>query len=218
MSRGIGWIAVAILLQGGAPGGGALLAQVDTEGSAPGVGCTSAETGARDYRLLATLKTSTMERELNEAANEGYRLEDVMGGETAFGGSEVLAVMCKLREAEGPGRWEYRLLATTKTSTMQEELQKAGEVGYEYRGQTVFDTAFSEKEVVVILERDRLMPRIPQYEYRLLATSKTSTMEKELREAGEAGYEFVGVTIGSTFFGGNEVVTILRRRVPDVAL
>lgn len=27
----------------------------------------------------------------------------------------------------------------------------------------------------------------PRYEYRLLATAKTSTMEKELNEAGEAG-------------------------------
>jgi hypothetical protein len=36
-------------------------------------------------------------------------------------------------------------------------------------------------------------------------------MEKELRKAGEAGFEFLGVTIGQTTIGGTEVVSILRR-------
>ena len=31
-----------------------------------------------------------------------------------------------------------------------------------------------------------------QYEYRLLATSKTSTMQKEMDEAGEDGFRFAG--------------------------
>jgi hypothetical protein len=64
--------------------------------------------------------------------------------------------------------------------------------------------------VVVILERDT-STEIIKYEYKLLATSKTSTMQKELSEAGEAGYEYVGVTVGQTAIGGDEVVVILRR-------
>ena len=36
-------------------------------------------------------------------------------------------------------------------------------------------------------------------------------MEKELREAGEAGFEFLDVVVGSTALGGKEVVSILRR-------
>ena len=44
--------------------------------------------------------------------------------------------------------------------------------------------------------------RIQRYEYKLLATSKTGTMQKELSEAGSAGFEFVGVTVGETAFGG----------------
>jgi hypothetical protein len=94
---------------------------------------------------------------------------------------------------------------------MQKELQEAADAGFEYKGQTVFPTTFGGKEVVVILERDP-EARTVRYEYKLLATSKTSTMQKELNEMGAGGFEFVGVTVGQTAFGGKEVVSILRRQ------
>ena len=49
-----------------------------------------------DYRVLATTKTSTLEKELNEAADAGFRFSFVMGGETAIGGSEGVAVLTKI--------------------------------------------------------------------------------------------------------------------------
>ena len=60
----------------------------------------------------------------------------------------------------------------------------------------------------MIVRRDLETP-VRRIEYKLLATSRTSTMQKELLEAGEAGFEFLGMTVGSTSFGGNEVVAIL---------
>lgn len=163
-----------------------------------------------EYRLLATNKTSTMEKEMNQAADAGFRFGGVMGGETAFGGSEVVVVMYKDPANEQRERFQYKLLATSKTSTMQKEMQEAGDGGYEYQGQTVFSSTFGGREVVVILERDREAEKLA-WEYKLLATSKTATMQKELIEAGEAGFAFVGVTVASTSLGGKEVVSILRR-------
>ena len=161
------------------------------------------------YKLLATSKTSTMEKEMNAAADGGFRFAGVMGGETAIGGSEVVVIMARAGEAAN-GRFKYKLLATTKTSTMQRELQTAGDAGFEYKGQTVFVSAFSGDEVVVILERDReATPAL--YEYQLLATTKTSTMAKELGEVGQAGFAFVGLTVSKTAMGGSEVVVITRR-------
>ncbi len=165
-----------------------------------------------EYRLLATSKTSTMQKEMDEAGEAGFRFAGVMGGDTAFGGSEVVVVLSKDRESQDPGDYQYKLLATSKTSTMQKELQEAGDEGFEYRGQTVFETKFSGEEVVIILERDRNKTS-PHYVYKLLATKKTSTMQKELSEAGDAGFEFVGLTVGETRFGGAELVTILRKRL-----
>ncbi len=49
-------------------------------------------------------------------------------------------------------------------------------------------------------------------EYRLLATNRTSTMEKEINREGQAGFEFLGVTVAQTSFGGREVVSILWRK------
>jgi hypothetical protein len=163
-----------------------------------------------DYKVLATNKTSTMQKEMQEAAEAGFQFGGVMGGETSFGGSEVVVVMQKT--AASKPRFDYRLLATSKTSTMQKEMQEAGDAGFEYRGQTVFKSTFGGKEVVTILERDR-EAKLPRYEYRLLATKKTSTMQKELLETGEQGFAFVGMTVADTAMGGSEVVSITRRKV-----
>lgn len=163
----------------------------------------------REFRLLATNKTSTMQKEMNEAADAGYHFEGTMGGETSFGGSEVVVIMSK-DSADSKKRYDYKLLATSKTSTMQKELQEAGNAGFEYKGQSVYSSTFGGKEVVVILERDA-EARTMKWEYKLLATKKTSTMQKELNEAGSEGFVFVGVTVGDTAVGGREVVSILRR-------
>lgn len=169
----------------------------------------AADDAVYDHRVLATNKTSTMEKEMNEAADEGYAFAGVMGGVTDFGGHELVIIMSK-----GPLPAEkaaYRLLATRKTSTMQEELLQAGQDGFEYCGQTVYSSAFGGAETVVILERKADSPPDRRIEYRLLATTKTSTMQKELSEAGEAGFKILGMSVGSTSFGGNEVVAILGR-------
>ena len=165
---------------------------------------------AIEYRVLATNKTSTMQKEMQEAAATGFRFGGTMGGTTAGGGNQVIVVMTRAKGAAP--RFEYRLLATSKTSTMQIELEQAAAAGFEYKGQTVFASMFGGQEVVVILEKDRDNPPKDKWQYRLLATSKTSTMERELSEAGAQGFEFVGVTVGSTAMGGSELVTITRRR------
>jgi len=150
-----------------------------------------------EFRLLATNKTSTMQKEMNEAADAGFHFEGTMGGETSFGGSEVVTIMSRNTATDTKKRYEYKLLATSRTSTMQRELQQAGDAGFEYKGQSVYSSTFGGKEVVVILERD-LEGRRMKWEYKLLATKKTSTMEKELNEAGREGFLFVGVTVADT--------------------
>ena len=82
-----------------------------------------------------------------------------------------------------------------------------------YVGQTVFESLFGGKEVVVILERNPAVAT-ERYQYRLLATTKTSTLERELRDAGEGAWEVVGMTLGETVIGGTELVAIARRRAP----
>lgn len=164
-----------------------------------------------DYRVLSTTKTSTMEKEMNEAADAGFTFSSAMGGETAVGGKEVVVVMAKDDKAAPSAKRLYKLLATSKTSTMQKEMQALGDEGFEYKGQTVFETGFSGREVVVIMERTATGDSA-KIQYRLLSTAKTSTMQKELREAGDAGFVLVGMTVGKTSFGGAELVSILKKK------
>ena len=160
-----------------------------------------------EYLVLATSRTSTMEREMNEAAEDGYRFKAVMGGDREAGDTELVAIMVR---DPSPGRRSYRVLATAQTSTMQAELEEAGAEGYDHRGQTVYPTIFGVQEVVVVLERDEEAPAV-RYDYELLATNRTSTMQRELSTAGRRGFEVVGLTVSETEFGGFELVVITRR-------
>ncbi len=90
----------------------------------------------------------------------------------------------------------------TRPARRSAQRTTAGGEGYPYRGQTVFESLFGGEEVVVIMERDDDVPLI-QYDFLLLATSQTSTLQTELAAAGQRGFELAGLTVGSTAFGGD---------------
>jgi len=163
---------------------------------------------AVEYRLLATSKTSTMERELNEAGALGFRFVAVMGGETA-GGDEVVVMV--QRGGDIQGRYRYRLLATNRTETLEKELNEAARDGFDYVGQSIFKSVFGGQEVVAIVEGGSAVRS--DFSYKLLATSQTSTMQRELAEAGRAGYQALGMTVGNTAFGGDEILVVVRRKI-----
>ena len=171
--------------------------------------CVSAPAFAQvDYRVLATAKTSTMEKEMNEAGAAGYKFVDVMGGETAIGGKEVVVLMQK--GGDVTGNFRYKLLATSRTGTMQKEMTAAALDGYDYVGQTVFESVFGGEEVVSIVERGAATES--DFVYKLIATSKTSTLQKELGELGRDGFQALGMTVGKTALGGSELVVIARKK------
>lgn len=162
-----------------------------------------------DYKVLATSKTSTMEKEMNDAGAMGYKFAAVMGGETAIGGAEVVVLMQKGGTIPA-GKFRYRLLATSKTSTMEKEMNQAAMDGYDYVGQTVFKSLFGGEEVVSIVERGASAES--EFLYKLIATSKTSTLQKEAVELGREGFQALGMTVGKTALGGNELVVIARKK------
>ena len=161
-----------------------------------------------DYRVLATSKTSTMKKEMNAAGADGYKFVAVMGGETAGGGSEVVVLMQKGGDVSG--KFRYQLLATNRTGTMQKEMSAAAADGYDYVGQTVFESAFGGEEVVSIVERGAQTES--DFIYKLIATSKTSTLQKEMAQVGRDGYQALGMTVGKTALGGSELVVIARKK------
>ncbi len=103
------------------------------------------------YLLLATTLTGTMQRGLDEAVAEGFRLLPATMKAGVFGtlmnsdAREVVMIMEK--SPNSSRRYQYMLLATFKTSTLQTEMAQAVENGYEVVGMV------SRDEHILILER-----------------------------------------------------------------
>ena len=83
------------------------------------------------YLLLATTRTSTMQKELDKAAAQGFIIR--AGSPTR--GTEMALFL--ERAAEPPDTYTYSLLATTRTSTMEKELNQAAQEGFRLLPQTM---------------------------------------------------------------------------------
>jgi len=93
---------------------------------------------------------------------------------------------------------------------LAEGINAGGRGGFLYTGQTIYDSAFAARSWLSFSNARAAEDR---YEYKLLATTRTSTTHKELNEAGRAGFVFCGMTVAETAFRRREVVSILRRQV-----
>ena len=97
----------------------------------------------------------------------------------------------------------YLVLATKKTSTMQQELNQAVSQGFRLHS----GVAAGESELVYALER--AFEPVPNVEYLVLATSRESTMERELNAAAAEGYV---LSPGSVVYADCELVLVMERR------
>ena len=86
------------------------------------------------------------------------------------------------RFVQGPqpdhGNIPERTARSNKVVLAWKELQEAADAGWHAVGQTVFESLIGGKETAGILERNPDAPSTSRYDYKLIATSKTSTLEK----------------------------------------
>lgn len=141
----------------------------------------------QEYKLLATTKTSTMQKELDETAAQGFRV--LVGSPTSD--SEMVLFLSRDGTVEEP--YMYKLLATSRTGTMQKELNEVAEGGYRLIPSTMIPKAqlFGGVEIVMIMEKPPVVEA--KYQYKLLATNRTGTLQKEVTEAKNEGYLVVGM-------------------------
>jgi hypothetical protein len=151
-----------------------------------------AEIGKREYRFLRTTKVSTMEKEMNQLAKEGFEFHL-----TSIGSITIMSRPLNVKAQ----RYEYKLLATRRSGTMQKELTEMGVQGYQFLG-----TSSGAGGVVSVMERG-IDVSARQYEYKFLGTTLESTMQKELSEALAGGYKFIEI---STV--GERVIALGRRK------
>jgi len=174
--------------------------------------------GGREFRFLSTNKVATMERELNQAAAEGFRLERVS---KSLLGDDLAVLVSRDPAAPAGTRYEYRAIATRRAGTMDKEIKEAAAEGFELRGLTSMFrpgiAALVGDETAALMERVAGETR-PRFEYQLLSTKREKTLQKELDEAVAAGYVPVEMVRGqdngaaSILLGPQFVLTIITAR------
>jgi hypothetical protein len=113
----------------------------------------AAPAAAIRYRALSTLRASTLEKELNEAAAGGYRVK---------GGSFMNML---LEQSEGSAKYSYRVLGAARGSTIREEIDAAARDGYRVLPSAIMANPSSKAEVVFVLERSNENPRAYKYAF-----------------------------------------------------
>src|SRR4026208_842902 len=153
------------------------------------------------YLLLSTMKTSTMQKELDEASAQGFR---IIAAASSCNQSEM--VLFLERVAQPPDTYKYRLLATARTSTMEKELNQAAQEGFRLLPRTITaKEGFLSNEIVTVLEQSPKSTK--RYQYRLLATSRTSTLQREVAQTESDGFVLVGLV------GRGENMVIMEKEV-----
>jgi hypothetical protein len=102
------------------------------------------------YKILATVKIDTMQKELSEMAKEGYRLlpRTIMTKRKMMGPPELLCALEREPGASDKQRYEYEVLGTSKTSTLEKEILESRQKDFEVVGLTTAN------ERTVIMERE----------------------------------------------------------------
>ena len=149
-----------------------------------------------------------MQQELQAAADNGYRL---VRGQGSWGPTAIL------ERAVDPKPIEYLLLATSKTGTLQDEIDDAATQGYR-----LASLLGKGDEAVVVMQRAPGQVD-STHEYVVLGTKRAGTMEEELLAAAANGFRLVGQShynnpsseAVAILFDLPELVAILERPLQD---
>lgn len=156
---------------------------------------------ARKATLLDSGNTGTIRKEVQAAGARGLCVAD---NDSI---SEAVYVMEDC--APPPGPREYDVLATTKTETLERELNAAAGRGFRLVPASLVGIekralmgAYN-YETVAVLEKK---PDAPPTTYRVVGAVRLGTFAKELQAVAAEGFRLVGVTIGP-----KETVAVLER-------
>ena len=150
------------------------------------------------YLVLSTSKTTTLQKEIDEATPEGFRIVAT----ASRGGGQVALMKRTASKGEDFG---YRVLGTTKVDTMEKELNEAAAASYCVLPGTMLTRkrAFGPPEIVAFVERGSELSR--RCEYRVLGTSRTGKLGGELVALEEEGFTLVDIAQAS------ELTAVLER-------
>ncbi|HWQ35294.1 MAG TPA: hypothetical protein VNQ79_20785 [Blastocatellia bacterium] len=154
-----------------------------------------------EYRLLAAVRAATLEKELNEAAQQGYRLEKVSQW---IGIASLAALMSRPAGTAPAQRFEYRTVSLKQFEQQKDELLKQG---FDYRALlTPSLFSFNSAGAIMLLEREGSGSAVP-YEYELIQSGSESKLQTLLDNASSGGFVPAGMLLAQ----GHGTVVVMRR-------
>jgi hypothetical protein len=113
-----------------------------------------------------------MEKELNEAAVDGYRVR----------GGSLMNVL--VEKGESPAKYSYRVIGAIRGATSQDEIRQAGREGFRVLTAAIMHNPGSKLELVFLMERSATGAH--SYEYCFLDPTHTADMLDGLQRGGFA--------------------------------
>jgi hypothetical protein len=156
--------------------------------------------GRPEYLFIATSDSFRLEKEMNAAAKDGFRLQFVSD---TFAESQIgvlmmrraAATLDKTKSAIAQ-QFEYTVLAATRISTLRRDLEAVATQGYELRGLTAKASIlpFTASEIFAVLERPAGQLR-QRFEFRFLTANREETMQKSLETSVSEGFHPVALSV-----------------------
>jgi hypothetical protein len=136
---------------------GRLYAVLEASGGVPITNATTPP--GTQYRIVSTLRASTMEQELEQLAAEGYHI---------VGGSWMNVLLEK--RAGSRRTHSYRVIGAIRGVTMQNEVDEAGRAGFRVVRAAIMGNPNSRAETVIVMERMPSSAR--RYDYLWVSASR----------------------------------------------
>jgi hypothetical protein len=156
--------------------------------------------------VLGTTRTSTLQKELDEVAAEGFRLapSTVFAKKTMFKGDEIVVAVEKASNSKAS--YQYLVLSTQLQGTLEVEIEQARAEGYELRRTITRSDHPLVDPYVALLERSSSASdgsAGDQPPDKLVFSGKnTNKLQVQMNEAAAQGYRFTSVSdVGGNLFG-----------------
>jgi hypothetical protein len=107
---------------------------------------------------------------------------------------------------------DYQILSTSRTFTMEKELNQVAASGYRFVKVTNTPNIFGGKELVVVTVRDLDNAALDTRHYKVLSAGRSSSLQKKVQAAAREGYEYLEQTTMPNIFGGTDLVVILEKK------
>jgi hypothetical protein len=106
--------------------------------------------------------------------------------------------------------FEYQVISTLKVSSFEKRLHELAAQGFR------LEYGIEASQVMrssALLMRPQSVGTTPRYEYKVVSTRKVATLQKELEEVAQQGYEVRTITANAKVYLGTEITLSLERPV-----